>query len=145
MSSARTRANCTAMALPLAWRATFTTTSASTTTMAIPIHNAFLLFISDPYPFVDARRALAPAHAIQHGFGDAQRGQRRHLVALGALQLHLRVDQIQNGGGSHVVLFLRQLEVLGRRSERALDEARALDGFLLPEQRLMHLALEVAL
>src|SRR5262249_35729474 len=111
-SSIRTLASWTDSTLPPEERPMFTATRMRTSTTPITIHSHFF--------FIESRllcwRSLAvTADAVDLRLGHTDGGQGLDDVALCGLQLHLGVDQLQDGGGPHVVLLLRQLEVLDGR------------------------------
>src|SRR5215471_7126417 len=112
MSSIRTLASWTGIAFLPDWLATFTPTSTSSRTAPRPIHSHVLFFMSRPLSFLGARALFgATPHAVQLSFGDANRRQRHDGVALRALQLNLRIDQVQDRRRAHVVFLLGEFEV----------------------------------
>src|SRR3989442_8989474 len=135
MSSDRPRANCTGVILERLPRATAPTTSSTVTSTPIPIHSHLFLMRRTPDSFASI---VPPAHPSDPGIGHPYPGARHDALVLGTLQLHLRVDQIQNCGRSHVVLLLSQLEVLRRRFDGPLGHVDALESLVVAQQRLTH-------
>src|SRR5206468_12323142 len=139
-SSTRTRASCTDSTLPPAERVTFTTTNTTTSTTPITIHSHFFFIASR----LLGRRSLAvTADPVDLRLGHADGGQRLDEVALRRLQLHLGVDELEDGRRPDVVLLLGQLEVLDRRLLPPLRHPVLLDRLVVREQRLVHLARQV--
>src|SRR5262249_12600104 len=96
-----------------------------------------------PYPSSVLALFSATPHAIQLSFGDANRRQRHDGVALRALQLDLRIDQIQDRRRAHVVLLLGELEVLDGGFQPTSSHAVALQGLAVGLERLVNLTLEI--
>jgi len=85
------------------------------------------------------------ADPVDLRLGHPDGGQRLDDVALRGLQLHLGVDQLENRRRNDVVLLLGQLEVLDRGLQSTCGHLVLLDRLVVREQRLVHLAREIAL
>src|SRR5438552_11307773 len=117
MSSRRTRANCTATILPADCRATFATTRSTRTSPPSPIQIHFFFMRVRLLPYVCRSRrserrpqgmgsVSAPADLLDRRLGHAHSRESRDHVAPRGLDLHLGVDQVEDGGGADVVLLL---------------------------------------
>src|SRR5262249_7726702 len=125
MSSTRTRASCTPSARLRPERITLATTSPATTTTASTIHIHFF-FIAAPL-LCPSTSFVASSHPVDLRLRHANRRQRRDAVALRPLELHLRVDQIEDRRGTDIVFLLGEIEVLGRGDDRRLSDVVALE------------------
>src|SRR5438552_479412 len=143
MSSVRTRASWTGTPLRPPWAAMFTITRIKIRAAPRPIQSHFFFFMATRFLLGGALLGAAP-DAIQLSLRDPNGRKGRNDVALGALQLNLGIDQVQDGRRADIVLLLRELQVLRRGLESAARDAFTRHRFAIRQHRLVHLALEIA-
>src|SRR6266516_1016576 len=142
MSSSRTRANWTAVLLPLPPRTRLTAINPATTRAPNAIHSHRRPFM--PSTLLGGPSLDAPAGPVELRLGHADRGQRLDARGRGPGQADLRIDELENGRRSDVVFLLRELEVLGRRLERRAGELLAPERLPVGHHGLVDLALQAA-